>query len=185
MIILYQTFIKEDKDKTKFELLYLKYKNQMLNVAYSVLHDQYDSEDAVHTAFIGIAKNMKKIKEVDSNDSRNYCLKASKNTALNILNKNKNIIDMPFDDTLDNESISDDFVKNICDKDEVDNIKKVIGGMDDIYKDVLTMYFLYEMSTRQIASLFSRKEETVRKQLYRGKQILRDMLKGGIDNGSK
>ncbi|MGN1132532.1 MAG: RNA polymerase sigma factor [Ruminococcus sp.] len=183
MIILYQAFIKEEKDKTKFELLYLKYKNQMLNVAYSVLHDQYESEDAVHTAFIGIAKNMDKIEEIDSNDSRNYCLKSAKNTALNILNKNKNIVDMPFDDTLNNESISDDFVETICDKADVESIKKVIDGMDDIYRDVLTMYFLYEMSAGQIASLFSRKEETVRKQLFRGKQILRDMLKGGIDNG--
>lgn len=185
MIILYQALIKEDKDKTKFELLYVKYKNQMLNVAYSVLHDQYESEDAVHTAFIGIAKNMNKIIDVDSNNCRNYCLKSAKNTAINILNKNNNIIDMPFDDALDNEGISDDFVNDICDKEEAENIKKIIDGMEDIYRDVLTMYFLYEMSTVQIASLFSRKEETVRKQLYRGKQILRDMLKGGIDNGSK
>ena len=81
MIILYQALIKEEKDKTKFELLYLKYRNQMLNVAFNVLNDQYEAEDAVHTAFIGIAKNMDKIEDVDSNDSRNYCLKSAKNTA--------------------------------------------------------------------------------------------------------
>lgn len=183
MIILYQAFIKEEKDKTKFELLYLKYRNQMLNVAFKVLNDQYEAEDAVHTAFMGIANNMDKIEDVDSNDSRNYCLKSAKNTAINILNKNSNILDLPFDDALNNESISDDLIENLCDKESVKNIKKIIDDMDEIYRDVLTMYFLYEMSVKKIASLFSRKEETIRKQLYRGKQILRDSLKGGIDNG--
>ena len=171
MIILYQAFIKEEKDKTKFELLYLKYRNQMLNVAFKVLNDQYEAEDAVHTAFMGIANNMDKIEDVDSNDSRN------------LRNKNSNILDLPFDDALNNESISDDLIENLCDKESVENIKKIIDDMDEIYRDVLTMYFLYEMSVKKIASLFSRKEETIRKQLYRGKQILRDSLKGGIDNG--
>ena len=183
MIILYQALIKEEKDKTKFELLYLKYRNQMLNVAFNVLNDQYEAEDAVHTAFIGIAKNMDKIEDVDSNDSRNYCLKSAKNTAINIRSKNSNILDLPFDDALNNEIISDDLIENLCDKESVKNIKKIIDDMDDIYRDVLAMYFLYEMSAKEIASLFSRKEETIRKQLYRGKQILRDCLKGGIDNG--
>gem|GEM_PF-4323344 len=58
MISLYLNIIDNEQDKDKFEQLYLTYKHDMYAVAYHILYNQFDAEDAVHDAFIRIAKNI-------------------------------------------------------------------------------------------------------------------------------
>ena len=47
-------------DKRKFIILYEKYSRLMMKVALNILHDSFLSEDAVHDAFVNVAKNMEK-----------------------------------------------------------------------------------------------------------------------------
>ena len=67
MLLFYTLLIEEDDDKAKFEKIYTLYRKKMWYTANSVLSDSYLAEDAVHNAFIGIAKNMKRIEEIDKN----------------------------------------------------------------------------------------------------------------------
>ena len=62
MINLYLSVIDTDDDKNQFEQLYIKYKDKMYSIAYGILHNIEDSEDAVHQAFLTIANNFEKIK---------------------------------------------------------------------------------------------------------------------------
>lgn len=107
MLALYMLFIDDENDKPKFEIIYYTYKENMLLMAQSVLHNKQDAEDVVHDTFIKIARNMKSIGEPESDKTLSYVLKATKNTAINLLNKNKtkeNIIYMEnFDDLSDKE----------------------------------------------------------------------------------
>lgn len=58
MLAFYMMLIDDEQNKSKFEKLYYEYRDRMMYVALSVLHNNEDAEDAVHNAFIGIAKNM-------------------------------------------------------------------------------------------------------------------------------
>ena len=60
MIIYLQT-INDTLDRVKFEQLYQEYKAFMHGIAYQILRNQQDAEDAVHNAFLSIAKNIEKI----------------------------------------------------------------------------------------------------------------------------
>lgn len=60
-MIVYLSMIETPEEKSKFEQLYLEYKGLMFHVAYEILHNEQDAEDAVHQAFIKIAENIKKI----------------------------------------------------------------------------------------------------------------------------
>ena len=60
MIIYLQT-IDNPADKAKFEQLYLHYQAFMYQVAFQILQNKQDAEDAVHNAFLSIAKNMEKV----------------------------------------------------------------------------------------------------------------------------
>lgn len=173
MLSFYLSLIDDNESKSKFEQLYRLYRNQMLYVAYQVLKNQPDSEDAVHTAFVKIAANMSKIIDPTSKDSKNYCLKAVKNVAINasLLKHNQNC-------KLDeNEMYYDNLLDEICNDETFETVKKVINNLDDIYKDVLTMHYVYDMSVPQISELFDRNKSTVKKQLLRGKKILCENLK--------
>lgn len=52
--------IDAEEDKQKFVILYETYRHLMMKVALNVLKDTFLAEDAVHEAFIKIAKTWKK-----------------------------------------------------------------------------------------------------------------------------
>ena len=68
-------------------------------------------------------------------------------------------------------------LNEICSKSSVENITKAINALDDVYKDVITMHFLYDMNISEIADVFNRNNSTVRTQLARGKAKLCELLK--------
>ncbi len=88
MLAFYMSFIDDDDDKKKFEMLYNLYGKRMARVAFSVLKNKEDAEDAVQDTFVKIARNMRSIGEPNSTETLSYVLKATKNTAINLSQKN-------------------------------------------------------------------------------------------------
>ena len=76
-------------DREKFVNIYEKYKRKMFAVAYGILNDEYAAEDAVHEAFIAIARNISKIDDPDSAEAAAYVCRAAKSRALNIYESKK------------------------------------------------------------------------------------------------
>lgn len=172
----------KDNSTTEFEQIYLKYRNQMVLVALSLLHNQDDAEDAVHEAFLGIANHMKTVSQIkNENDLRNYCLKSAKNASLNILkaqSRREKTFFEPF-------PISDkDFLESICTKCDCDELIGAIQKLDEKYRDVLYYHFVLEMTVPQVATLLGRKKATVKKQLIRGKKFLLENINGKEDTGN-
>ena len=88
MLAFYMSFIDDDDDREKFEIIYNEYRKRMVSTAYSILRNHEDAEDAVHDTFIKIARNMNSIGDPKSNEALSYVLKATKNTAINLSQKN-------------------------------------------------------------------------------------------------
>ena len=60
-MLVYLSMIESESDKSLFEQLYIRYKGLMYHIAYRILQNREDAEDAVHQAFVSIAKNIKKL----------------------------------------------------------------------------------------------------------------------------
>ena len=60
-MLVYLMMIDSQEDQSKFEKVYLTYRGLMYHVAYKILNNKHDAEDAVHSAFIKIAENIQKI----------------------------------------------------------------------------------------------------------------------------
>ncbi|MBQ8503453.1 MAG: sigma-70 family RNA polymerase sigma factor [Clostridia bacterium] len=184
MLLFYTLLIEEDDDKIKFEKIYTLYRKKMWYAANSVLSDPHLAEDAVHNAFIGIAKNIKRIESADSAKTLYYVITASKNAAIDISRKNKGIIETDVDelyDVSDKESSSFDKVFET-----EDFIVKTLAAMPTIYKDVLYLLIVEQMSEKEIAELLGRKPGTVHQQVRRGRMILKEeLMKGAKVNGNK
>lgn len=175
MLALYMTFIDDEKNKPKFEIIYYTYREKMLLMADSVLHNRQDAEDAVHDTFIKIARNMKSIGEPESNKTLSYVLKATKNTAINLHNKNKSNDNRIYFDTIDD--ISDhEFLDKLDISENYNKAVQAILKLDDKYKDVMFYHFVQEMKVSAVADLLGRKKSTVKQQLVRGKKLLLETL---------
>lgn len=57
-MIVYLSMIESPEDQSKFELLYTEYRDVMYHVAFKILQNEQDAEDAVHQAFLKIAEKI-------------------------------------------------------------------------------------------------------------------------------
>ena len=180
MLFLYLSFIDDEKDKSKFEVLYYEYRDRMMDMALSVLHNKEDAEDAVHNTFIAIAKNMKSIDEAKSVRTLSYVLKATKNTSINMLKKRNKHETVHFEDI--NDIADEDFLDKLNLQRQYNDVVNAIVNLDDKYKDVLFYHFISEMTAKEIAEFLGRKQSTVKQQLVRGKKLLLKVLGDYDDN---
>ncbi len=159
-----------DYDREKLRQLYDKYKNRMYITACKVLNDPQRAEDAVHDAFIAVSKHLDKIGDIDSVSTASYMIKASKSRALNILR-----MGLPEKETALDEAMAEkdeSLLDEICSREGYKKIVSAILELENRYRDVLTFYYLNDLSVSEIASLTGTKENTVKQQLFRGRQKL-------------
>lgn len=175
MLALYMSFIDDEDDRAKFEIIYHTYRKRMVLTADSVLHNKDDAEDAVHDTFIKIARNMKSIDDPKSNKTLSYVIKATKNNAINLLNKNERRDELI---KLDNvEDMTDEqFFEKLSLTESYEEIVDAIRSLNDTYKDVMFYHFVEEMKIRDIADLLDKKNSAVQQQLIRGKKKLLEIL---------
>ena len=82
--IIYADIIDDAEDLALFEEVYEEYYRQMFFKANRILNDTYEAEDAVHDAFMGIARNMKTVRAIrDKADLYYYMVRAAENAAYN------------------------------------------------------------------------------------------------------
>jgi len=184
MLFFYTLLIEEESDKAKFEKIYTLYRKKMWYAANSVLNDSHLAEDAVHNAFIGIAKNMKRIEDIDSQKTLSYVITAAKNAAIDILRKNKGIQETDIDELYDvSDKESSSFYQNL---EAEDFVVKILAAMPETYRDVLYLLVVEQMSAKEIAELLGRKPGTIHQQVRRGRAILKEeLMKGAKVNGNQ
>ena len=184
MLLFYTLLIEEDNDKIKFEKIYTLYRKKMWYTANSVLSDAYLAEDAVHNAFIGIAKNIGKIEDIESSKTLAYVVTASKNAALDILRKNKGLTETDIDELYDvSDKESSSFYQSV---ETEDFIVKSLAAMPTVYRDVLYLLIVEQMSEKEIAEFLDRKPGTVHQQVRRGRTMLKEeLMKGAKVYGNK
>ncbi len=176
MLLFYLAVIDGGEQKRTFEYYYLTYRMQMFAAAMSVLKNTADAEDAVHNAFLGLAKHIDVLLDASEENAKCYCIKASRNAALNIVRKNSytdstvSIEDM-YDEA--DETALEDVLQNA----EYQEVLNVVNSLDSVYRDVLYMHFVMDMPVKKIADVLDRKLSTVKQQLVRGKKMLISALK--------
>ena len=67
----------------------------------------------------------------------------------------------------------------IIKKIEGESILKKVMSLPEQYKDVILLYYYEEFSTVEIADILKIPEGTVRSRLYRGRQMLKNILEDG------
>lgn len=183
MLALYLAYFDDDNDKGFFEEIFNSYKKQMVTLATSILKNSSDAEDAVSEVFLCIAqKNWDAVRGIkDKTDLRNYLLKATKNTSLNMIkskNKSNISLDTVCEYNMDDmaELTDDTFVEHICERSEYNMVIDAINSLNERYRNVLYYHFVMELTIDQTAKALDIPLTTTKKQLQRGKKLLFELL---------
>ena len=150
-----------------FDDLFLAYHRQMLFVAQRILENPADAEDAVQNALMKLYRLRHTIPE-DPRVCRAYVLTAAKHAALDLKEKEKKSVN------IDDLVLSDktDLFDQISASEDYDRLLSVLRDLPDLYREVLMLRYVQELSVKEIAQFLGRNEWAIRKQLARGKALV-------------
>ena len=167
VVMIYLSAIESPEEKVKFEALYDKYRGFMLKVASRVLRGDQDAEDAVHNAFMSLAKNMKLVPELDSLKLRGFLYIVTENKAIDILRERKRReLEEPLDEGQPLYAPLDG---------EEQDLAWCISRLPPRYQEVILLKYSHGYTTREIASILGISFNAASKLDQRAKAKLREL----------
>lgn len=168
--------IRHMNKNNKVELMFELYEQKMYRVAFSILHNEWQAEDAVMDAFEKILKHEDVTDEPYSDDTKRYVIQVIKNAAIDIYRKNvreREHITFVEDESGQIFHQDDDFDCAFSNK-----VADIIKGLPKEYRDVLYERYAKEKTVQETAQTLHISECAVRKRQERALKMLRDRIGG-------
>ena len=144
------------------------YGNSMLRFAYSYLHNMSDAEDVLQETMVRFLKAAPAF--ASEQHRKAWLLRVVGNLSKNRLAYNK----MRMADELRDELIAEN-------RDDLSFVWDVVKALPGDLRETIHLFYYEGYSTKQIADILQKKEATVRTHLRRGREKLREILKGEYD----
>ena len=153
-------------DAELLEELYALYENSMYYQAYSVLHDTYLAEDAVHEAFLRIIRRIDRISDPSSPKTKAYVKKALHSCAVDIYRKKRR-------ESYNTTALYENEEEKYYDTYDTDAIEAMLEALPKKYADVILCIVIHGLTAKECAAVLGTSEVCVRKRFERAKKILR------------
>lgn len=176
MLYFYLSLLDTEEEKSKMEELYHTYKGLMLKIAFDILKDYDLANDALHNAFLKIANHVSKVDEISCHKTKAYMVIVIENVSKTMYNKRKKQESISLDeldyDVQDDKNLEEDVSNELT----VQYVYEKIKLLPDIYKDILTLKYVNDLSDKSIAEILGISNSAVRKRLERARIKLNVLL---------
>ena len=177
MLTIFLSALETEDERLSFEEIYNDNKNILYNCAYSILRDEPSAEDAVQDAFVSLARNFEKTKQMERNQIRGYMIIIVRNAAFKLYNKRKR--EVAAEDIYADEADTSDMTLDVENKELAQTLFEMIKKLDSKYGDVIMLKYYHDMHDKDIADSLGLTVENVKVRLHRGRIALKKMLKEG------
>lgn len=167
-MLIYLQMIETPEDRSKFEKVYLEYKSLMYYVAYDILKNESDSEDAVHNAFVNIAEHIERVGLPISDKTKSLVVTIVERRAIEIYRTKHRREFVEFDD------------KNIGLQVEYNGsfeIARCLAQLPANYRHVLILKYRHGYTNKEIARIMDTSEANAIKLGQRAKAKLLNLCK--------
>lgn len=155
-------------NKIAYERLYTKYNKLVYGIAFSILKNREDSEDIVQIVFTKLYK-IDKSKLPDSKEA-SWLYIMTRNEAITYLRKKNDSIDL---ESIYDIEDKDNEINNIIDKVQ---FNKLISGLNDKEKQIISLKILANLSFDEIGKLLGEPTGTIKWRYYKGVRTLKLLL---------
>ena len=159
--------IKND-NKVAFEKFYLKYKNLVYGIAFSILKNEADAEDMVQIVFTKIFEMEKN--KLPNNKEACWIYSLTKNETISLLRRKKKNIDL--EDIYEIED-SNNEINKIIDKNTYNNL---ISKLNDKEKEIVSLKILAKLSFNEIGQVLNEPVGTIKWRYYKSIHTLKILL---------
>lgn len=167
MLSAYMALIDDSSLRTKFETFYNENRLYGMRTAYNILHNEALAEEALSEAFLSLARRFQKVHNLPSHKLQAYFVITVKNTALNMLKKEKSIETVEYDDELEHDDLPQADYSVL-----VDCIKQ-LGGTD---REILYLRSELQLDYSEIAAALQISEAAARQRMRYAKSKLKKLL---------
>ncbi|NLD16892.1 MAG: sigma-70 family RNA polymerase sigma factor [Tissierellia bacterium] len=159
-------------DEREFvEKLFLRLNFKMYKVAFNILKEKSDTQEAVANSFVNIMESIEKIMALPCPQIDPYCVTIVKRESINIIRKRKNlVVTDEIYQIADEKSTEAEFILNI----DIEKLVKYVNRLKLLEKDLLILRYAEKQSYRQIGEVLGISEEAAKK---RGQRILTKLKK--------
>ncbi len=159
----------EAHDESGFEKLVRTYSRLAFRVAYTVLRNHADAEDAVQETFLRVYKA--RSKEIE--DPTAWVARIAYRVAIDLVRarKHEEVDEFEF---VDGREAHDEIMSR---EQQVAKLKRLIAALPEELRHALVLSELEELTSRQVAEAIGIPEGTVRTRLMRARQMLKDKFK--------
>jgi len=161
----------------KVTQLYEAYENKMYGIAYSILNNVEQAEDAVHDAFIKLIPHIEDIQRVDSLKARRLTTYTIKNIAIDRYRRNRKETQL-FTKEVENKTIGKNQTENSSVRTVEDRhmIVQLLSNLPQKYREIIQYRCFYELSYKEISSILNISEDTAAKRYERAKKMVKEMI---------
>lgn len=148
--------------------LFDNYGNHVLRLAYSYLHNKSDAEEILQDTLI---QYMKYVPSFESEEhEKAWLLRTAANLSKNRLEYQK----IRRADELDEELIAEE-------REDLSFVWEAVRELPTAYREVIHLYYYEGYPVKEISKILNRNESTVRSDLRRGREKLKQVLKEAYD----
>lgn len=144
------------------------YGNAILRLAYSYLHNMSDAEDILQDTLIKYMQTAPAF--VNEAHEKAWLLRVAANLSKNKIVYNK----IRETDELEETLISQE-------REDLSFVWEAVKQLPDKYREVIHLYYQEGYQTKELSKILNRKESSVRSDLKRGREKLKEVLKEAYD----
>ncbi len=152
--------------KISFEETVKAYSDMVYRVAFNILADTEDSKDCMQNVFLRFYKHQDSFKE--EKHIKAWLIRVAINESKRILKLNSRKSEVSLDE-IANKVFKEDT--------ESKDLFKEVMKLDKKYRTVVFLYYYEGYSLKEIADILRRNPATVRTQLSRARELLKNQLK--------
>lgn len=170
----------EEYDKLISEL-FSKHRQMMYKMAFVILKNPVDAEDAVQIAFIHISKHTENISQRSDKDREGYLIKTIKNVCHDLIRSKKRTQASDIDEIeiSSGSSVEDTAISVIT----VENIKEALSELSERDRDILYFKMFKNYAPKEVAKELHISERNISVYIERARKRLIEVLrKRGITN---
>ena len=174
--------IAEAQQVDEVELLVREYARFVYRVAYSVLRNTQDAEDAVQETFLRVIRHSAELPEVRSRQA--WLARIAWRVAVD---RQRQLAVQPL--PADEQAVArlrdamPGAEQQLIDAQMISLLQRLISSLPGDLRDVITLSTVEEMSGREIAEILGISEAGVRGKLFRARQVMRERLQGLMGGG--
>lgn len=157
-------------DKYAFENIIMEHIDYLYRIAFSILRDENNVEDAIQNTVMKCYENLPKLRKNEF--FKTWLTKILMNECNNVIRNNRRIVYLE-----DLERHEDSYEQN---KEMKLDLKDIIKTMSNDLREIVNYYYLQDKKISEISKILKVPEGTVKSRLSRARKILTSMLREDI-----